>query len=71
MEGFAETHLGDGFPEYFLVGVFSYFPGIVGWLQNQFHLLHYSVLSLHFLQKLRAEINKVRNKNIFKDLPFL
>ena len=50
------TNLGNSFTEYFFVGVFSDLPVVVCRLQDQLHLLHYSVLSLNFFQKLKTEI---------------
>ena len=48
------TNLGNSFPQYFFVGVFSDFPSVVCRLQNQLDFLHYSILSLDFLQKLKT-----------------
>ena len=43
------TNLGNSFPEYFFVCVFSDFPSVVCWLQNELDFLHYSILPLDFL----------------------
>ena len=47
-----DANLGDGLPEYFLVGFLSYLPVVVRWLEDQFDFLYNPVLPLHFLQEL-------------------
>ena len=60
------TNLGNSFPEYFFVGVFSDFPSVVCRLQNQLDLLHYPVLSLHFLQKLERKNSLIFNSKVVR-----
>ncbi len=50
-------HLRNSFSENLLVLVLGYFLSVECWLHHKFNLLHNSLLSLHFLQKL--EIDKI------------
>jgi len=47
----AVTNLGDSFSKYLLVSLLRYFPGVINRFENQFDLLDYPLLPLHFSQK--------------------